>query len=91
MRPANAQGDCAKKKGGPIMKTVSKPLAALVLGLAITATATPSFAQRVEGMSGARAQALRGCNAERAVQVRINLLSPADSPNNLKCISRNSI
>jgi membrane protein YdbS with pleckstrin-like domain len=32
MRPANAQGDCAKKKGGPIMKTVSKPLAALVRG-----------------------------------------------------------
>jgi hypothetical protein len=46
------------------MQRVSKPVAALVLGLAVTALATPSFAQSSEGMSGARAQALRACNAE---------------------------
>jgi hypothetical protein len=46
------------------MKTVSKSLAALVLGLAVSAAATPSFAQRSEEMSGARAQALRTCTGE---------------------------
>jgi len=49
------------------MKTVNKPLAALVLGaFAAAALAAPSFAQIAEGMSGARAQALRDCNAEAA-------------------------
>jgi hypothetical protein len=46
------------------MKRVSKLAAALVLGLAVTALATPSFAQRSEEMSGARAQALRQCNKD---------------------------
>ena len=40
-----------------VMKGVSKIVAALVFGLAVSALATPSFAQRAEGMSGARAQA----------------------------------
>ena len=46
------------------MQRVSKSVAALVLGLAFSMLATPSFAQTSEGMSGARAQALRQCNAE---------------------------
>jgi hypothetical protein len=46
------------------MQRVSKLMAALVLGLAVTAVATPSFAQRSEGMSGARAQALQQCNKD---------------------------
>src|SRR5262249_48013824 len=47
-----------------VMKRVSKTVAALVFGLAVSALATPSFAQRAEGMSGARAQALEACNKE---------------------------
>jgi hypothetical protein len=43
---------------------VSKPLAALVLELAVLAITTASFAQCSEGMRGARAQALRDCNAK---------------------------
>ena len=46
------------------MKRVSKSLAALVLGLAISAVTTPSFAQRSDEMSGARAQALHTCTGE---------------------------
>ena len=46
------------------MKRVSKIVAALVFGLVVSALATPSFAQRSEGMSGARAQALRTCTRE---------------------------
>jgi hypothetical protein len=46
------------------MTRFSKPLAALVLGIAVSALATPSFAQRSEGMSGGRAQAIRACNKE---------------------------
>ena len=47
------------------MVTVNKVAAALALGLAISALATPSFAQRAEGdMSGQREKALRDCNAE---------------------------
>jgi hypothetical protein len=53
-----------KKIRRRIMQRVSKTVAALVLGLAVSALATPSFAQSSEGMSGARAQALRGCNKE---------------------------
>src|SRR5262249_8058324 len=37
------------------MTRFSKPLVALVLGIAVSALATPSFAQRSEGMSAARA------------------------------------
>src|SRR5262245_14373066 len=47
-----------------VMKRVSKIVAALVFGLAGSALATPSLAQRAEGMSGARAQALEPCNKE---------------------------
>jgi len=47
-----------------VMKRVSKIVAALVFGLVVSALATPSFAQRAEGMSGARAQALEACNKE---------------------------
>jgi hypothetical protein len=46
------------------MVTVNKVAAALALGLAVSALATPSFAQSSEGMSGAREKALRDCNAE---------------------------
>ena len=47
------------------MQRVSKIVAALVAGLAIFALVTPSVAQRAEDqMSGARAQALRQCNAQ---------------------------
>ena len=47
------------------MQRVSKTVAALVAGLAIFALVTPSVAQRAEDqMSGARAQALRQCNAQ---------------------------
>jgi glycerol uptake facilitator-like aquaporin len=53
-----------KKIRRSIMQRVSKPVAALVLGLAVTALATPSFAQSSEGMNGARTQALRQCNTE---------------------------
>jgi hypothetical protein len=46
------------------MTITRKTLGALVLGLAV-ATAAPSLAQRDEnGMSDARAKALRDCNAE---------------------------
>jgi hypothetical protein len=44
------------------MQRISKPLAVLALGLAVS-VATPSFAQRSE-MSAARAQALRTCTKE---------------------------
>jgi hypothetical protein len=46
------------------MTRFSKPLTALVLGVAVSALATPSYAQRSEGMSGPRAQAIRACNKE---------------------------
>jgi hypothetical protein len=46
------------------MTRFSKALAALVLGLAVSVLATPSYAQRSEGMSGARAQAIRACTKE---------------------------
>jgi hypothetical protein len=46
----------------PIVKTF---LPGIVLGLAVAAAASPSFAQRAEnGMSAARAKALRECNVE---------------------------
>jgi hypothetical protein len=49
-----------------IMKRLSKPLAALVLGVAVSAMATPSLAQRSEGgepgMSAARAAAIHECS-----------------------------
>jgi hypothetical protein len=48
------------------MKRVSKSLTALVLGVAVSALATPSFAQRAEDMSSARGQALPACNKEAA-------------------------
>jgi hypothetical protein len=46
------------------MMRISKLLTALAMALAVSALATPSFAQRSEGMSGARAQALKDCNAQ---------------------------
>ena len=46
------------------MQRVSKIVAALVAGLAIFALVTPGVAQRAEGMSSERAQALRQCNAQ---------------------------
>jgi hypothetical protein len=53
----------------PIMVSVKKHLvAAVALGLALSALASPSFAQRSEeggaGMSAARAQAIHECNAK---------------------------
>jgi hypothetical protein len=50
------------------MIKANKSLAALALGLALSALASPSFAQRSEageaGMSAARAQAIHECNAK---------------------------
>ena len=46
------------------MQRISKFLAVLALGLAAFLVATPAFGQRSEGMSGARAQALRTCTGE---------------------------
>ena len=46
------------------MQRISKPLAVLALGLAVSALTTPSFGQRSEEMSGARAQALHTCTGE---------------------------
>jgi hypothetical protein len=48
------------------MKRISTLLTALVVGLAVSALATPSFAQRSEGMSSSRAQALKDCNTQAA-------------------------
>jgi hypothetical protein len=55
-------GQQEKEEG--TMHRISKLLAVLALGLAVSALTTPSFAQRSEGMSGARAQALRTCTKE---------------------------
>jgi hypothetical protein len=50
------------------MIKANKSLAALALGLALSALASPSFAQRSAageaGMSAARAQAIHECNAK---------------------------
>jgi hypothetical protein len=47
------------------MIKANKSLAALALGLALSALASPSFAQRSEaGMGAARAQAIHECNAK---------------------------
>jgi hypothetical protein len=48
------------------MMRISTLLTALAIGLAASALATPSFAQRSEGMSDSRAQALKSCNTEAA-------------------------
>jgi hypothetical protein len=48
------------------MMRISTLLTALAVVLAASALATPSFAQRSEGMSDSRAQALKNCNAEAA-------------------------
>jgi hypothetical protein len=44
------------------MMRISTIVTALAIGLAASALATPSFAQRSEGMSDSRAQALKNCN-----------------------------
>jgi hypothetical protein len=49
-----------------LMERIGKPLAVLALGLAVSAAATPSFAQRSEEMSAVRAQALHECNGQSA-------------------------
>jgi hypothetical protein len=46
------------------MMRISTLLTALAIGLAASALATPSFAQRSEEMSSNRAQALKDCNAQ---------------------------
>jgi hypothetical protein len=46
------------------MIRISKFLTALAVGIAVSALATPSFAQRSEGMSSGRAAAIRDCNAQ---------------------------
>jgi len=49
------------------MFSLNKPAAAVALGLAIAAVASPSLAQRSETpMSSAREQALRECNSAAA-------------------------
>jgi hypothetical protein len=46
------------------MMRISTLLTALAVTLAASALATPSFAQRSEGMSSSRAQALKNCNTQ---------------------------
>ena len=48
------------------MTTTRKTLGALVLGLAVAAAASPSFAQRAEqeGMESTRARAVHDCSNE---------------------------
>jgi hypothetical protein len=46
------------------MMRISTLITALAVTLAASALATPSFAQRSEGMSSSRAQALKNCNTE---------------------------
>ena len=48
------------------MIRISTLLAALAVTLVASALATPSFAQRSEGMSGARAAAIHDCDARVA-------------------------
>src|SRR5262249_11394629 len=48
----------------PIMIRINKFLTALAVGLAVSALATPSFAQRSEGMSSERPAAIRDCNVQ---------------------------
>jgi hypothetical protein len=61
-----------QRKEESVMVKMNKPKpalgAALVLGLALSAVATPSFAQRSEqnGMSPARARAIEECSREAA-------------------------
>jgi hypothetical protein len=47
----------------PIMIRINRFLTALAVGLAVSALATPSSAQRSEGMSE-RAAAIRDCNVQ---------------------------
>ena len=46
------------------MNRINKFLTAFAVGLAVSALATPSFAQRSEGMSSGRAAAIRDCNVQ---------------------------
>ena len=46
------------------MMRISTLLTALAVALAASALATPGFAQRSEGMSDSRAQALKNCNTQ---------------------------
>ena len=46
------------------MIRISKFLTALAVGIAVSALATPSFAQRSEGMSSGRAAAIRDYNVQ---------------------------
>ena len=46
------------------MMRISTLLTALAVGLAVSALATPSFAQRSEGMSSSRASSIHDCNAQ---------------------------
>jgi hypothetical protein len=53
--------------------------AGLAAGLALSALATPSFAQRAEGdMSGQREKALRDCSGEGGENEPVHLGGPAD-------------
>src|SRR5262245_52633043 len=64
LAPTRGKIRVKKKDKEENMTQFSKALAALVLGLAVSALATPSFAQRSQGMSAARAQAIRACNKQ---------------------------
>ena len=46
------------------MMRISTLITGLVLGLAASALATPSFAQRSEGMSSSRVAAIRDCTTK---------------------------
>ena len=56
------------------MIRINKFLTALAVGLAVSALATPSFAQRSEGMSSERAAAIRDCNVQAGKYKQYNEL-----------------
>jgi hypothetical protein len=66
------------------MERIGKPLAVLALGLAVSAAATPSFAQRSEEMSAVRAQRCtsataspQSCGNTRGAPTRFTSTAPA--------------
>jgi hypothetical protein len=65
LRYLGARGDL---QGDRFMVRMNLYLAGVLVGLAVSALATPSFAQRSEGgdvgISSGRAKALRDCNAQ---------------------------
>jgi hypothetical protein len=62
--PALGDDSRKKDKGGRTMMRISTLLTALAVTLAASALATPSFAQRSEGMSSSRVAAIHDCTTK---------------------------